>query len=118
MVLLSILPGMEGEVLYLVLKLIEDLFLSIYIFDSNWLDVNLNYSFTEYNITDSAFTNGRILHIGGLSSSKGGESISLPKFKEPLAPLSDFSDTNHISIIFSCITNGSVSCAFNWNEVY
>lgn len=87
------------------------------LFNNNWQNADTNNSFTSFNTFNSPFTNGRLFHSGGFSSAKGGDSVILPEFKEPLTPLSDFTATNHISIIFDCTANGTINASFNWSEI-
>ena len=84
---------------------------------SSWLSVDSTNSFTSYNTFNSAFTGGRLFQSGGFTANKGGDSIVLPEFREPITPLSDFSNTNKVSLIFDCTTNGTINAAFNWAEI-
>jgi len=85
---------------------------------ANWQNVDTNNSFCSYDISATAYTGGILLWTGGLTSNRGGDSTTIPDFKDPLSPYSDFSNTNHISLVYKCTANGTVNCGFNWSEYY
>lgn len=72
-------------------------------------------SFMEGDITSTTFSN---TGLRGLSSNKGGNTVSVTDFKDPLTPFSDFSGSNTVSLAFTCSSNGNIGGTLNYEEVY
>lgn len=82
---------------------------------ANWIDVNTNYSFCDYDTSATSFTGGIVIYSGGVSAASG-DSIVIPDTTDPISPYSDFSNTNIISLVFRSTNAGNLQFGLNWNE--
>lgn len=83
-----------------------------------WTDVNTNASLMEYDESATSISGGIPLYTGVISSNKGGDRVTIPNFKEPLAVASDGSESYAVAVVFDGESNGIVNFAVNWEEIY
>jgi len=83
-----------------------------------WTDVDTDNSLVEYDSTASSYTNGYILYTGVINAAKGADKLTIPNIRDPLYVSSDDTETYHLTIVFTPDSNGTVTSAINWEEIY
>ena len=81
-------------------------------------DVDINNSFCDFDVAATAYTGGAVIYSGAFTASGGGGNIEffIPSTTDPIAPFSDFSATNIVSLVLRTTSASVLQFGFNWEE--